>query len=74
MVGLFVCQKGGVCFGWLFHETIGGGRMIYLPLTRQQAKLLLSLLDALCLVFKSDTPLLLTGIRNRLYELMYPDQ
>lgn len=48
--------------------------MIYLPLTRQQAKLLLSLLDALCLVFKSDTPLLLTGIRNRLYELMYPDR
>ena len=47
--------------------------MIYLPLTRSQAKLLLKLLDAFTVVFGSEVPIQISGIRNRLNEVMFPD-
>lgn len=50
------------------------GPMLYIPLTRSQAKLLLKLLDAFQVVFGSDTPLQLNGIRNRVSEALYPEK
>ena len=47
--------------------------MLYIPFTRSQAKLLLKLLDAFTVVFGSDTPLQLNGVRNRVFEALYPE-
>lgn len=49
------------------------GPMLYIPLTRSQAKLLLKLLDAFTVVFGSDTPLQINGIRNRVNEALYSE-
>lgn len=49
------------------------GPILYIPLTRGQAKLLLKLLDAFQVVFGGDVPLQLNGIRNRVYEALYPE-
>lgn len=48
-------------------------KVLYIPLTRGQARLLLKLLDAFTVVFGSDTPLQLNGVRNKVYEAVYPD-
>lgn len=48
-------------------------KVLYIPLTRGQARLLLKLLDAFAVVFGSDTPLQINGIRNKVYEAVYPD-
>lgn len=47
--------------------------MVYLPLTREQGKKLLKLLDGLEVTFASDTPLWLRGISKRLHESMFPE-
>lgn len=49
-------------------------KILYIPLTRGQARLLLKLLDAFIVVFGSDTPLQLNGIRNKVYETVYPGE
>lgn len=49
------------------------GPMLYIPLTRSQAKLLLKLLDAFQVVFGSEVPLQLNGVRKRVFEALYPD-
>lgn len=48
-------------------------RMLYIPLTRGQAKLLLKLLDAFSVVFGEDVPLQIRGIRNRVFEALFPE-
>lgn len=49
------------------------GPLIYVRLTRGQAKLLLKVLDAFTVVFGSETPLQVNGIRNQVNEALYPD-
>ncbi len=47
-------------------------RRVYLTITWKQAKQLLALLDALQVVFKSDLPLWVSAVRNKLFYSMYP--
>lgn len=51
-----------------------GDYMVYITLTRGQAKLLLKLLDAFQVVFGSDVPLQLRGVRNKVFEALYPGE
>lgn len=50
------------------------GRLVFLQLSFRQAKWLLTLLDALQLVFKTNTPMELISIRKSLFDSMYPDR
>ncbi len=56
----------------LLRVTRMDDRRVYLSITWEQGKQLLVLLDALEVVFKSDLPYWVRGLRSRLYNAMHP--